>query len=130
MKGTKNIQTNIPIVKRITEGCTVKKIQVVHVIRLILKRFFKGVGPKPFLETYRPPKIKLKFKNPNIKPHVWTVTKVNPYASINAIKTPPRKLLNVVKNIKAKSPGTALTAFIVPLRSTFFWPAGCSSWCV
>lgn len=121
IKGKRNIQINKPIIKSIIDGCIVKNIQTVQVIILLRNKIIKGFFPNHLFAIYKPHKIKLKLKNHQIVPQISTETNVRPYASIRAKNTQPRKLLKVVKNMRANNPGTFLTTFKVHFISTFFW---------
>src|SRR3712207_481939 len=65
-----------------------------------------------------PPRMKPVLSTPQSRPHAWTDTSDNPYASRSDMNTPPRKLLNVANMISAVSPGTSPTTRMVPRRST------------
>lgn len=84
-----------------------------------------GFFQSHFFEIIIPAPIKARLTTPKIIPHVSTDTNNNPYGSISDINTPPRKLLNVVKKIRANSHGIALMVRRVSLILSFLF--GCSS---
>ena len=62
--------------------------------------------------------MKPELRKPHNNPQTSTDTSDNPYASISAMNTPPRKLLIAANTISASSPGTPRTTPNVPRRST------------
>lgn len=113
-----------PIVVNMMELMLVKKIHTVHVTEFIKSSVLRGFSPSHHFVISNPHIINQRLKNPQMNPHTSTDTRESPYGSIRDINTHPRKLLNIEKNIRAKSPPILLTIFIVPARSIFL----CSSW--
>ena len=63
--------------------------------------------------------MKAKLTPAKISPHVCTDTSKSPYGSMRAMNTTPRKLLKVVKKMRANNPGTSLIVAIVSLMLSF-----------
>ena len=105
---------NKPTVNRTMDDWIVKKIHTVHIIILTTNIVRNGVLPKPFLATKTPPIISPRLNTPHKIPQTCTETSNKPYASINDMNEPPRKLLNVLKKISPNKPGTSRTTRIVP----------------
>jgi hypothetical protein len=94
-----------------------------------MKIVLSGLWPSHFFEIIIPAMINAKLTIPKIIPHVSTDTNRSPYGSINDINTPHRKLLNVVKKIRANSHGIALMIRRVSFMLIFLF--GCfSSECI
>ncbi len=103
--GAQISQINIPTAIKTIDACIVKKIHTVHVIILIINNVLSGFFHRPYFEINNPHTINARLNTHHKTHRVCTETNINQYASINAIKTPHRKLLNVVKKIRAKSHG-------------------------
>ena len=78
-----------------------------------------GFLPNHFFEIYSPAAMKAKLTPAKISPHVCTDTSKSPYGSMRAINTPPRKLLKVVKKMRANNPGISLMIANVCLMLSF-----------
>lgn len=63
--------------------------------------------------------MKAKLTPAKISPHVCTDTSKSPYGSMRAMNTPPRKLLKVVKKMRANNPGISLMIARVSLIFSF-----------
>src|SRR6478735_3022481 len=86
-----------------------------------------GFLPRPNFATSAPPMMNPKLVTPRTIHHISTEKSVSPYGSMRAMKTPPTRLLNVEKRMRASSPGTAMTAGITPLKLNPFG-ASPSTW--
>ena len=113
-------QINIPIAIKTIDAWIVKKIHTVQVMILIVNNVLSGLFQRPYLVINNPHAINARLRTHHNTHHVCTETSISPYASINAIKTPHKKLLNVVKKISANNQGTHCTVRNVVFRSSFF----------
>ena len=87
-----------------------KTIVTVHMTTLASSNVRTGFVPRPRRATAIPPTMNPRLVNAIRMPHASTDIRVSPYGSISAMKTPPRKLLNVENRRSASSPGTRRTA--------------------
>ena len=112
-------QINIPIASNTIDAWIVKKIHTVHVMILIINNVLSGFFQSPYMVINNPHTINARLSTHHNTHQVCTETRISPYASINAIKTPHKKLLNVVKKIRANNHGIHCTVRKVVLRSSF-----------
>lgn len=120
MNGMNASHTKIPAARSHTDGCITNQIHVDHDMRFILNMVFNGFFPSPNLDIITPQSMNAKLSTHRINPHFCTETSESPYASIRAMNTHPRKLLNVVKKMSANIPGIWFMILIVPFTSIFF----------
>ena len=77
-----------------------------------------GLRPRPFAATTAPPMMKPVDDTARTTPQISTGNSSSPYGSMRAMYTPPMRLLNVEKMMRANSPGTARIAATAPRTST------------
>ncbi len=104
-------------------------IQVAHMMRFMRRRVFTGFLPSPYLLTSIPPAINPVLVMASTIHQISTETIESPYASIRDMNTPPMKLLNMAKNIMAKSPEIPAIIRIVPRISISLFLASSFSRC-
>ena len=104
------------------DGCIVKTVEIDQMIMFAMNSDLSGFLPRPFFAINNPPTMNAVLRNPHINPQTCTDTSDNPYASIRDMKTPPRKLLNVVNMINEARPGTDEIIFKVPRISSRDFP--------
>lgn len=124
------IQRKNPIAVTIIDDTAVKNILIVHAMSERMRRVFTGFFPSPYRETSIPPMMNPTLVTARSMPQTSTDTSESPYASMSAMNTPPRKLLNIAKNIIAMRPGIERMMRIVPRRSSFLSSSCLSSRCV
>lgn len=124
--GPKSMKKKNPIPTSQIEDTRGKNIQIDHVITLVKSSDFTGLFPSQYRLTSIPPIINPVLVSASIIPQTSTDTMESPYASINAINTPPRKLFHIAKNIIPKSQDIPAIIRTVPRISTFF-SSGCRS---
>ena len=118
-----------PIPTSQIDGTTGKNIQIAHMIALTRRRVLTGLFPRPYFPTTIPPAMNPTLVRARTVPQISTDTSESPYASMSDMNIPPRKLLNIAKNIIAKSPDIPAIIRIVPLRSIFLSSSCRSSRC-
>lgn len=117
--GEKNIKEKNPIAINQIEETIGKSIQVDQRMILTKRSVLTGLVPSPYLDTSIPPAMNPVLVTASMIPHASTETIESPYASMSAMNTHARKLLNIAKNIIAKSPDIPAMMRIVHLRSRF-----------
>lgn len=97
--GWSDINKKSQTVVRIIDVMLVKNIQTIHRITLTRSNVFIGFFQSHHFVIKSPQIINQKLKNHQINHQTSTDTKESQYGSISDIKTQPRKLLNIEKNI-------------------------------
>ncbi len=93
-------------------------IHVVHMMRFMRRRVLTGFLPSQYLLTSIPQAMNPVLVIARTIPQISTETSESPYASMSDMNTPPMKLLNIAKNIIAKSPDIPAIIRMVPRIST------------
>lgn len=122
--GESIIKPKNPIATSQIEEIVAKREQIIQRMRFTRRRVFTGFFPSPYLPTTIHPTINPTLVRARTIPQISTDTSESPYASISDMNIPPRKLLNIAKNIIPNSPEIPAIIRIVPRRSIFF----SSSW--
>src|SRR5512133_1942354 len=103
------MQTAIPAASKITEERSGNGQVTLHNTTLTSSSSRTGLLPRPDLATASPPMMNPALSAPHSRPQACSDINESPYASINAMNVPPRKLLTQEHPIRASNPGTPRT---------------------